>query len=173
MIETYIKLVQTEGTFLEVIDAEVFCQQAGKNLAIGVDHSGQPMEVQVSTAFWSTLLPGGDVLDEYPVIDRSDPDSFCLISCNAAYNANEPERNHWVPGYFKEQLSKQAWTKLTTNRCKDLSNRHTSTVAHVKKLQAKADELTESSSPMAVAKLQSELHAAENESKRFLCSAEL
>ena len=173
MIETYIKMVQKDGTFLEVIDAEVFCKQAGKKLAIGVDYSGQPMEVQVSTAFWSTLLPGGGVWDDYPVVDRSDPDIFCLISCNAAYNANDYERNHWVPGYFREQLSRQAWTKLTTNRCKDLSNRHTSVVAHVKKLQAKASELTASSSPMAVATLESELHAAEEESKRFLCSAKL
>lgn len=54
-IEEYAKKVQDDGFWLEMVDAEVFCREASKVLAVAVDQPDGRMVFKRSVEFWSVL----------------------------------------------------------------------------------------------------------------------
>ena len=174
-IDKYCERVQKTGTFLEVIDAEIFCRQAGKMLAIGVDTHNSVLEVKPSTAFWYTLMAGQEDGVPFPEVDRSDPNTWCLISCHAKYDSSAVQRNHWIPAVFKEQVPPEVYTELTVSKCKIFNEKLTDITKMVKSLEAKKDELMKLEPSLGdndsrLLEILSEIDFWKDELKVFLCS---
>lgn len=110
-MDTYAQQVKEPGTYLEIIDAELFAKMANKTLT-AIWHEPGELEVKHSSDFWTVLLPEGIQYVQPPgSINRSR--AWCVISCSANYDELEPVRNHSVPGFFKEAIQADEWYSLT------------------------------------------------------------
>lgn len=111
LIEQYATMVRSKGFWLEVVDAEMICRSSGRCLVVGVDNADEPLRLMNSVEqFGHLILPGDTSLDAE--IDPTDRHTCVLISCNASYRPDGP-KNHWVPGFFKGQISKDDWYDLS------------------------------------------------------------
>ena len=109
-MDRYVELVQTDGFYLEALDAELFSKVFDKFLCFVVDDPESPPEVKTSTSLWVSLLPEQMTIDEQPV-EREN--SWCLVSTAADYDPENPARNHWCPGFFEEAVGKDDFYALT------------------------------------------------------------
>ena len=125
---------------MEIVDAEIFCQQAGKMLAIAVDHRNVPMEVKCSSAMWYSLIAGQEDDIPFPEVDRYDPNTWCLVSCHARYDSSSDQRNHWIPAVFKEQVPPEVYTELTVAKCKSFNQKLSDITKMVNALKQKKAE---------------------------------
>ena len=97
-----------------MLDAFLYCYHQGKALAYMVDVDLKIGEFVPAPAaeYLSMVLPDGVAIDAIDTVDRKSPNYWCLISCNAHYDVHGP-RNHFVPRFFREQLSVDTWFDLT------------------------------------------------------------
>jgi hypothetical protein len=112
MILKYAEIIKRPSTHLEAVDAEVFCAQNGKSLAIAVDSPGN-LEVKVSVGYWNAVL---DAPVDLPEVDPEDPKLWVLVSCNANFDPHAEVRNHWVPAFYKGQVSDDDFLQLTVEK---------------------------------------------------------
>ena len=112
MILKYAEIVKRPATHLEAVDAEVYATQYGKSLAVAVDSAGV-LEVKPSMSYWNEVI---DTPIDVPEIDPQNPDWWVLLSCNANYDPYADSRNHWVPAFYKGQLSSDDFFKLTVEK---------------------------------------------------------
>ena len=112
MILKYAEIVKRPCTYLEAVDAEVYATQSGKSLAVAVDSAGV-LEVKPSMSYWNGVI---DAPIDVPEIDPEDPDWWVLLSCNANYDPYADTRNHWVPAFYKGQLSSEDFFSLTVEK---------------------------------------------------------
>lgn len=114
---------------LDLLDAVVYTDRMDKDLAVVVDH-GDKVELSLAVGQLKELVPemkvkggtlGCDPCEVTPE-DRCNPLVWVLISTNAKYEPKAP-KNHWVPGFFQEQLSPQEYSRLTEKAIDSLSER--------------------------------------------------
>eukprot|EP00435_Cladocopium_sp_Y103_P058102 s1370_g20.t1 len=179
-IDKYAESIRKPGTYLEVIDAELFSQQSGKMLVVGVDEHNSPIEVKRSSAFWYTLVAGQEDGMSFPDVDRSDPNTWCIISCNARYDSSAPQRNHWIPAVFREQVTPEVYDSLTRAKCKAFNEKLSDIKKMINGLTEQKDELMKlepapGPEDEQVLQVESEIHFWRDEMKMnrdflFLCN---
>ena len=87
-------------------------QQYEKELYIIVQ-MGHKLEISSVVGFLPNQEPGLDV-PHYPhECQRDSKKTWLLLSCAADFNPEFTVRNHWLPCYFKEQLTEMQWTAMT------------------------------------------------------------
>lgn len=133
LIQKYAKSVKSPGFYMEVADAELFVQRAGGTLAVAVDNAYEPLTIQHSLAQWSEALkeqgfPCLDIQD----IDPSDPHCWLILSVNASYDPRG-RKNHWMPAFFKQQVTDSEYFDMTVLAASEL----------VKSIREKKKELSE------------------------------
>ena len=83
--DKYCEYIQEAGTYLELIDAEMFALQTRKNLGVAVDEPGS-LYFKRSMWYWYTVISWeGEPLPN-PEFDLKDKDGWILISCSANSN---------------------------------------------------------------------------------------
>ena len=96
-----------DGFFLDLLDATLIADRQGKQLAVVYDSANeQDLIAKTSVQCLSEFLPEGVNIDpegENASVDKASNDVWCLISCNALFQAGAVT-NHWVPGRFRETL---------------------------------------------------------------------
>ena len=126
-IHAYANMIKVNGFFLEVVDADVFVKQIGGRIAVAMENPLGAIEVLPCEMQWSPVL-GPDL--DIPEIDPRDPNTWVLVSCNALYDPAGP-KNHWIPGFFKDQISPDAFYDLTALAAQPITQKY----------RAKRDEL--------------------------------
>ena len=118
-IEKYAEKLMQPGQYLDMVDAFLLAKAYGKRLMLVIDtnhHSLEPVCVEDYLkdyaknilGYASTLAP----LDSHGPKDTSSKHTALIVSCSATF---EPmgEKNHWVPGFFEQQLSPDDWIWVT------------------------------------------------------------
>ena len=173
LISEYASLVLRPGFYLEAVDAEIFVHNTGGRLVIGVDNADMPMSLKDS-ADLSAHLSEDQEKEELP-INRNDPLTWVLVSCNANYAPNGM-KNHWVPGFFKEQIRPDEWNRLTVTEIQPLVEEYKENKIKLKKLQETFKTMEENDlgeehyPPEAKVLLQSAITRVEEEVQKFLGS---
>ena len=116
-IEQYAASVKETGFYLDVQDAFLYAEEKSCEVVVAV-----PMPKKKSNTLQLELgLLSQELMDvvqdltfnDAPsVIDRTSSKMWVLISVNATFDPAEP-KNHWLPGFFKEQLTQKDWEDLT------------------------------------------------------------
>lgn len=95
------------GFHLDLLDASLIADREGKRLAILFDSANeQGLISKTCVQCLSEHLPEGVNIEaegEHVSLDKASKDVWCLISCNALFQVGAVS-NHWVPGYFRENL---------------------------------------------------------------------
>lgn len=111
-IEKYAEQIRKPGSWLEIVDAELFVRNAGGHLVVGVEHSADsPLTMLSSADQFSHLFTEGRGL-EHPAFNITDNNVWVLISCNASYDPHGP-KNHWVPGFLRQHVTDDDWFDLS------------------------------------------------------------
>ena len=114
LIAEYADRVEKDGFFLEVIDAALFAEMHKKDLYMAVDWGTN--EVGNADYIWkylSTMLPR-DFESTIPETNKASKSTWCLLSCNSLHSSDpHAVKNHYVPAYFKEQLSESEFLEFT------------------------------------------------------------
>ena len=109
----YAEKVAQPGQWLEAVDGAVLGDCYGVKLHIIAD-SCSSIEVQS----WEVMARNALRLDEAiqaPAVSRTEKRNILLISCNAVYDP-AGARNHWIPAWFQEQLTPEAWFHLAMEK---------------------------------------------------------
>ena len=165
-IVAYAQMVKKNGFYLEVIDAQAFVLQIGGTLAFGLEDQMGRIKVLPAQQQWATLL---DHQNDIPDIDPKNPNTWLLISCNAMYDPKGPA-NHWIPGFFKDQLHPDVYYQLTLEALSSLNDKGQKKRAQLKTLQASLDRVSSQArqDPEGQAILQSKISELEDEHAKFL-----
>ena len=136
-IDAYMEKIVQPGFYLESVDAAVFLDTDKKSLCIAVDEGAGPLRVIKFRNFCKELLSTnqGQVAPADGGLDRSLPSNCCLVACNAIFDPSGPQ-NHWVPAFFKEQMSNEEFWDITVAGKSDVST-------HLRKVKKQILELEE------------------------------
>lgn len=111
-MERYAAYVADSGVYLEIVDAELFANQEGKQVSIIGHWPDRRMEVKHSVDYWSVLLEDTVAYFGEPApLDCKE--AWCFIATNASFDADNPMRNDWCVGYFKEAIPETDYVNLT------------------------------------------------------------
>lgn len=107
-------MVAQNGFYLDIGDALLLGEDHKKDVILGVHAS------DVEGGLWlrdlqqhvSSWVPGLEPKSKEPTIQRSSPDTWVIISVNAEFNTSELH-NHYMPGWFREQLPPEQYNALT------------------------------------------------------------
>ena len=110
-IEKYAEQVATFGYCLDAGDAQIFAEEKGVAISLLLDMPGSKIEVGSLYYYMSTLVPHIEE-DDGEQLQRNDPENWLLLGVNARFDPTQ-QRNHWVPGWFREQLDPKVFKKLT------------------------------------------------------------
>lgn len=122
-IDAYMAKIIQNGSYLESIDAAVYLEsEKKKNLCIAVDEGAGPLRVIRFRNFCKEFLETNQGRHVPPDVglDRSLPSNCCLVACNALFEPTG-QQNHWVPAFFKEQMSQEEFWDLTVAGKSDVS----------------------------------------------------
>lgn len=164
-MDQYAEIVKQRGVFLEIVDAELFSRMASVYLQVIVDRKDPPMELQHSTQFWSTLVPG---LSAEPDPDVRDHCSWVIISCSATYDQDAESRNHWCPGWFKCNISADAFFDLTVLRRSENSKTIRELTKQKRTLDGRLDAMGSRATDSVKIQLLSELEDVNSQISKFL-----
>eukprot|EP00435_Cladocopium_sp_Y103_P011849 s3146_g3.t1 len=165
-ITQYAQMVKENGFFLEVIDAQAFVLQIGGVLAFGRENHLGRIEVLPAAQQWATV---SDKVVDLPDVDPKDPNTWLLISCNASYDPQGPA-NHWIPGFFKDQVHPDIYHQLTLDALSSLNEKWSKKRAQLKKFQDSLSRLSSGKhkDPEGQVMLESKVSEVEDECARFL-----
>lgn len=105
--------------YLEAVDAEVLVRTAGGIIAVGVDSLHDSIQFMSSQSAWGHLFPDSGISEmEIGQSDLGDKHTWILVSVNASYDPHGP-RNHWIPGFHKDQLTKDDYWDLSVIELKE------------------------------------------------------
>ena len=120
-IEAYAKKVKQHGFWLDVQDALLFSEHCNKMVALCVQR-GEKLEMgnlhtYLSHAFQPYPAARHSVLEKAKVqLDLSSPETWGLIACSCNFSLDpDAELNHWVPCFFKSQVSPESYLALTVS----------------------------------------------------------
>ena len=131
-IEEYAAKVRGKGFHLDVLDAALFADNHDAMLHVAFDpFPGGEFKFLSCVEYFKEISPTID-LDGSSELIRESPHTWCLVSVNANFD-NKALRNHWVAGFFKDQLQPDMWDLLTAREIEKDSIEATKVDAEVKK----------------------------------------
>lgn len=117
MIEEYAQLVGQKGFYLDVGDALLFAEDSNKDIALCIHASGGEGGIWLGDLqhHICSFVPGIDVIGDQPIIQRNSPETWVLLSVNARFDTTQVH-NHYMPGFFREQLTPKLYKELTEDK---------------------------------------------------------
>ena len=114
-IEMYAKTVAgVPEKYLEFLDGYLCSMLSDKYLSLIIDKEAD-LEISSVKDYLKGAAPHIDTDDDPRPMDRSSKDSWLLLAVSADYNPKSMVKNHWIPCFFKEQVSAKAWEQMTTD----------------------------------------------------------
>lgn len=139
-IEEYAAKVRGKGFHLDVLDATLFADNHDAMLHVAFDpFPGGEFKFLSCVEYFKEISPTID-LDGSSELIRESPHTWCLVSVNANFD-NKALRNHWVAGFFKDQLQPEMWDLLTAREIEKDSIEATKVDAEVKKREGQFEQI--------------------------------
>ena len=136
----YAAKVRGKGFHLDVLDAALFADNNDAMLHVAFDpFPGGEFKFLSCVEYFKEISPTID-LDGSSELIRESPHTWCLASVNANFD-NKALRNHWVAGFFKDQLQPAMWDLLTAREIEKDSNEATKVDAEVKKREEQFEQI--------------------------------
>lgn len=110
-IECYAEKVGTRGC---IADLMLFGDSDRKEISLVVEGVEKDSALAIVDLYdhIHSFVPSL-IIEGAPKMDPHSPNTWILLCVNASYKL-EGDRNHYMPGFFKEQLSDSQYAKLTT-----------------------------------------------------------
>ena len=139
-IEEYAAKVRGKGFHLDVLDAALFADNHDAMLHVAFDpFPGGEFKFLSCVEYFKEISPTID-LDGSSELIRESPRTWCLVSVNANFD-NKALRNHWVAGFFKDQLQPEMWDLLTAREIEKDSIEAAKVDAEVKKREEQFEQI--------------------------------
>ena len=164
----YASKVRTTGQWLDVTDAAIFTDVHESDLVVGTDpFQGDELAFQPVSEYFTQHIPSL-IFTGIDSINRASPHTWCLLSTNAKFQ-QDGLRNHWVVGYFREQLNEASFKELTVETCKREEKQAAGLVDELSQLKVELDRMNGSGSLETVkAILASQISKKEEDLQEFL-----
>ena len=113
-IEKYAELVGQNGFYLDVTEAILFGEDDQKHLALALQNRDSEIEIISVYEHINHIVPALEIEGAHGMgdFDFSSPHTWLLLCVNALFEVEGP-KNHYVPGFFREQLNQKEYLKLT------------------------------------------------------------
>lgn len=108
-MEKYAQKVATTGQYLDLADAQLMAEEHLGEVVLIIDDVNLQGPLLLAETL-AEMVPG--LQKEGSEINRSSKQTWVLVSCCATFEAGA-DRNHWIPGFFREQLGDPLYEHLT------------------------------------------------------------
>ena len=167
-IEKYAADIRESGFWLEFVDAELFVRNTGGNLLLGIEQNAHsPLTLLTAADQFAHLFPEGEG-PESVEIDPKNPHSWVMVSCNVNYKP-DGVKNHWVPGFFRDQISADDWFDLTVVALSKCVKEYREKKSQLELLKEQTGILPQASPGSLGAQImQTQIHDLEEEVQKYL-----
>ena len=111
-IVEYAQKIGMDCAYLELADAYLLSVLSDKALAVILHNVEEHQIMSVEQFAKKQGLTRHPFPQQSISIDRTSSSTWCLVACNGSYQVDSGY-NHWVPGFFREQIGEKAFWYLT------------------------------------------------------------
>lgn len=157
----YALKVSKNGFWLDAAEAFLYSVVMKKNLAV-IEDCQRDLSPQPMLSFITSLLSVDAKLDEeLKSLDVCGPDhasgnTWLCIAVNANYEPGQ-RQNHWIPGFFKDEMTPEQWFAMTHTQNTSLYNERLRLEGLLKQLEGEAGSETDKLPPTRAATLRSKV----------------
>ena len=142
-------------------------RNTGGHLLLGIDQDARsPLTLLTAADQYSHLLSEGEGPE--PVeINPTDPHAWVIVSCNVNYDP-DGVKNHWLPGFFREQISPDEWFEMTVVGLSNSVKEYREKKSQLEILKEQASILPLAADSLNAQIMQTQIHDLEEEVQRYL-----